>query len=69
MSNPWTTSNPFMSMWLTAANQVMAATRGVMAAEMQRQAAAMQAEFERQVVDFWTGGWMTRPPRKPRHRR
>jgi len=69
MTNPWLTSNPFMSMWLSAANQMMAASRGLMAAEMQRQAAAMQAEFERQVVDFWTGGWLLGAQRKPHRRR
>lgn len=64
MTNPWTTNNPFMSTWLSAANQMMGAARGVATAEVQRQAAAMQAEFERQVVNFWTGGWM-----KPRRLR
>ena len=69
MTNPWMTANPFMSMWLSAANQMMGATRGLMAAEMQRQAAAVQAEFERQVVDFWTGGWLLGPQGKPHRRR
>ncbi|MBO9648563.1 MAG: hypothetical protein J7605_08625 [Variovorax sp.] len=67
MTNPWLTSNPFMSMWLSACNQMMGAARGLAMAEFQRQTAAMQAEFEKQVVDFWTGGWL-RPQQKARRR-
>ncbi|SEA38208.1 hypothetical protein [Variovorax sp. YR216] len=68
MINPWLTKNPFMSMWLTAANQIMGTTQSLVAAEFQRQAAAMQAEFERQVVEFWTGAWMGASV-NPRHKR
>ncbi|MGJ7512655.1 hypothetical protein [Variovorax sp. GT1P44] len=69
MTNPWPTSNPFMSVWLSTANQMMSTAHGMAASMMQRQASAMQAEFEKQVIDFWTGGWLqqmhnslTKPP-------
>jgi hypothetical protein len=61
------TNNPILSLWLSAANQMMGAAHGLAAAEMQRQAAAMQSEFERQVINFWTGDWMK--PREMRRRR
>jgi hypothetical protein len=37
MANPWTKKNPFMSMWLSAANAWAGAARGAMASEMGRQ--------------------------------
>lgn len=58
--NPWMTSNPFMSLWLSSANQMMSLAHGLVAAEMQRQAAEMQAQWEKQVIEFWTGGWLVR---------
>jgi hypothetical protein len=67
MTNPWTTSNPFMSIWLSTANQMMSTAHGLAATVMQRQAEAMQSEFEKQVIYFWTGGWM-KPPSRPRGR-
>ncbi|MDM0108818.1 hypothetical protein QTH97_28015 [Variovorax sp. J22R24] len=66
MTHPWMTSNPFMSMWLSTANHMMSTAHGVAAALTQRQAADMQAEFERQVIEFWTGGWMKLPMKPPR---
>ena len=55
MRNPWTTKNPFMSAWLSAANRTMGSARGQATAAAQRQVAAVQAEAAKQVVDFWSG--------------
>lgn len=55
MRNPWTTKNPFMSVWLSSANKVMGAARGQATAAAKRQVASIQAETAKQVVDFWSG--------------
>jgi len=55
MSNPWLKKNPFMSMWLTAANTAAGRGRGQATSAARRQVAATQAEVTRQIVDFWTG--------------
>ncbi len=51
-------SNPFMSAWLSGANAWAGAARSFWMAEMQRQQNAMIEESIRQMIDFWTGGWM-----------
>ena len=63
MINPWLTSNPFVSLWLSSANQMMSLAHRLFAAEMQRQAAEMQAQWEKQVIDFWTGEWILQSKR------
>ncbi len=55
MRNLFTTKNPFMSVWLSSANKVMGSARGQAAAASKRQAASMQAETTKQIVDFWSG--------------
>ena len=60
MSNPWTTKNPFMSLWLSSANKAMGSARAQTTAAAKRQLATAQAEAARQVVDFWSG--TTKPP-------
>ena len=40
MANPWGKKNPFMSMWLSAANAWAGAARGLMTAEAKRQTKA-----------------------------
>ena len=55
MRNPWTTKNPFMSAWLSAANKVAGSARGHATAAAKREVAAVQADATRQIVDFWTG--------------
>jgi hypothetical protein len=37
MSNPWLKKNPFMSMWLSAANRAMGPVRAQATAEAKRQ--------------------------------
>lgn len=55
MRNPWTTKNPAMSMWLSAANRVAGSARGQATAAAKRQVAATQAEVARHIMDFWSG--------------
>ena len=54
MRNPWTSKNPFMSMWLSAANTSAGTARGIAAAAAKRQIASAQADAMRQFLEFWT---------------
>lgn len=69
MRNPWTKSNPFMSLWLSSANRVMGSARGIATATAKRQVASIQAEAARQVLDFWSGKAATRAPSSKNRRR
>ena len=60
MRNPWTTKNPFMSLWLSSANKAMGSARAQATAAAKRQLATAQAEAAKQVVDFWST--KTKPP-------
>jgi len=69
MRNPWTTKNPFMSIWLSSANKVAGSARGQATAAAKRQISTMQAEAARQVIDFWSGkGAASSAPRKKKSR-
>ena len=46
--------NPWMSAWLSAANQMSAASRGQMAAEASRQQTAMMKAGTKAATEFWT---------------
>ena len=37
MANPWLKKNPFMSIWLSAANRIAATARGQVTAQAKRQ--------------------------------
>ena len=50
-------SNPWLSLWLSAANAWAGAARGFWTAEMHRQQTAMMNEMMRQSARFWTGAW------------
>ncbi len=69
MRNLFTTKNPFMSVWLSSANRVMGSARGQATAAARRQAASMQAEATRQIVDFWSGKAAVPTARKKRKKR
>ena len=58
MRNPWLKKNPLMSMWLSGANAVMGSARSRATAEARRQATQLMTEGTKQMVRFWTGGWM-----------
>ncbi|GAC1525367.1 MAG: hypothetical protein NVS2B4_01270 [Ramlibacter sp.] len=55
MSNPWLKKNPFMSMWLTAANKAAGSGRGRATSALRREVAASQTDATRQILDFWAG--------------
>ena len=55
MSNPWAKKNPFMSMWLTAANSSAGRARGQATAAAKRQLAAAQADATEQFLELWFG--------------
>lgn len=64
MPNPWTSKNPFMSMWLSAANRSAGTARGMATAAAKRQIATTQADAMRQILEFWSF-----PPTRPRPRK
>jgi hypothetical protein len=66
MRNPWTTKNPFMSIWLSSANKVAGSARGHATAAVKREAASIQTQAAKQVLDFWTGKTAATPTRKRR---
>jgi hypothetical protein len=68
MRNPWTGKNPFMSMWLSAANRLAGSARGQAAAAVKRETKAVQAEAAKQVIDFWRGGAPAPAQKSPRLR-
>ena len=72
MKNPWTAKNPFMSMWLSAANTAMGSARGLASAAAQREVKRATHTAVNQAVDEWTR-LMTAPwaatTQTPRRRR
>ena len=70
MKNPWTRKNPFMSMWLSAANSGVGSARGHAAAAVKREfnkaASAATTAGVNQVMDFRTDA--LKPPSAPRKR-
>jgi hypothetical protein len=48
-------SNPWMSVWLSAANAWVGVVRGFWAAEIRRQQTSVMNEMARQVTRFWQG--------------
>jgi hypothetical protein len=59
MTNPWTKTNPYLSLWLSAANAAAAHQRSAFAAELARQ----QSAVARQWIQTWTDAWLPPPPR------
>ena len=55
MKNPWLKKNPFMSLWLSGANKVVGAARGLAAAAVKREATRVSkdagAEGTKQALD------------------
>lgn len=62
-------SNPWMSLWLSAANSWAGAMRGFWTAEMNRQQTAMANQIARQATDFWIKAWMAPMSHRTRSRR
>lgn len=61
--------NPWMSMYLSAANKMVGAARSQMMAEAGRQRATANRKAAKQVMDFWTGGIAAAPPKKKQRRK
>ncbi|MDR7269660.1 hypothetical protein J2X20_002289 [Pelomonas saccharophila] len=68
MSNPWLKKNPFMSMWLSAANSAAGSARGQIAASAKRQSQAAITQATQDVMSFWTGA-LTGHPKPPARRK
>lgn len=49
--------NPWIGMWLSAANSWAGAARGFWTAEMHRQQSAIMNEMVRQSTRFWLQAW------------
>lgn len=49
--------NPWLSLWLSAANGWAGAARGFWTAELRRQQAAMANKMVRQTINFWARTW------------
>lgn len=64
MPNPWTSKNPFMSLWLSAANKAAGTARGKATAAARRQIATAQTDTMRQFLDLWAP--QAAPPRSRR---
>jgi hypothetical protein len=50
--------DPWISLWLSAANSWAGAVRGFCTAELRRQRMAMANEMVRRTTDFWIRSWM-----------
>jgi len=70
MTNPWLKKNPFMSMWLSAANAAAGSLRGHAMGQAKRQSATMMAKATQDIVDAWTSGLTasSAPSRKRKRR-
>ena len=68
MPNPWLKKNPFMSMWLSAANRAAGTVRAQATAEVKRQLNAATAKATRDSLKALSGD--TKPvAAKPRRKR
>ena len=62
--------NPWLSLWLTAANSWAGALRGLWTAELDREQKALANELVRQTMEFWTRAWLAPlAGAKPKRRR
>ena len=69
MANPWLKKNPFMSLWVSAANRMAGSVRGYALSQAKRQAAAATNEVRKETVKLWTDALSlpsakTKPKRK-----
>lgn len=60
--------NPWMSLYLSAANKMAGAARSQVMAEARRQRQAASRKAASQIASFWTGGFLTSPTPKKRRR-
>lgn len=62
-------TNPWLSMWMSAANQWAGIGRGFWMAEMQRQQTAMTKQMIDQSIKFWMQAWSLPAPDSKRTNR
>ena len=68
--NPWMKKNPFMSMWMSAANAAIAPARAQAATHVRSQAEAMTREGVKHIGEFWGAVLgMSSPSPSPRPRK
>ena len=68
MSNPWLKKNPFMSLWLSAANRMAGSIRGQAQAQATRQVRAAATAAQNEAVKLWTTPAAPTPVTKKRAR-
>ena len=56
MSNPWLKKNPFMSMWLSAANRLAGFLSRQAPAQAKRPLNEAVSEVTRQILKIWSDG-------------
>jgi len=70
MSNPWLKKNPFMSMWLSAANRMAGTLRGQATAQAKRQISAAVTKATSDNLKALAGETAPAQPKaKPKRRR
>lgn len=70
MSNPFLKKNPFMSMWLSAANRTVGTLRGQATAQAKRQISAAVTKATNDNLKAMLGGTAPASPKaKPKKRR
>jgi len=69
MSNPFLKKNPFMSMWLSAANRMAGTMRGQVTAQAKRQISAAVTKATNDNLKALVGGTAPAAPKaKPKRR-
>jgi hypothetical protein len=53
LRNPWLTENPFMGMWLRAANSAAGSIRGIATAQAKRELTRATTKSTRDLLDIW----------------
>lgn len=71
LKNPWLKKNPFLSVWLSAANSTMSRARGYGTAAVRREvnkaATTAATAGTKQAINFWAS--VLTPPKAPRRKR
>jgi len=63
MSLPWLKKNPFMSMWLSAANRAAGSARGAATAQIQAQGTAALTAATNESIKLWSAAVAPPAPR------
>lgn len=68
MTNPWLKKNPFMSLWLSAANRMAGSIRGQAGAHVKRQMTAAATQAARETLKLWSAAVAGAAAKKTRKR-